>query len=196
MINHQLFGVLAGVLSFSAYTLYIYKTLKGKTKPNKATWWILTLIGVIISSSYYAGGARATMWIALSYVLGPLIIAITSIKYGEGEWESLDKWCLFVAIISAFVWYFSKSPQIALVMNIVMDFIALVPTIKKSYLRPEGEDRPAWTLESISGLINLFAIEIWSFSLYFYPLYLIFINGIITTLLYRPFLKRLNKIYG
>lgn len=174
-ITKEFMGIIAGVLSFSAYFLYITTTIFGKTKPNRATWWILTLIGLMIASSYYAIGARATIWVAISYVLGPLIIAILSIKYGEGKkLETLDKWCLGVAIISAFVWYLTKSAIFAFCINIFLDFIGLIPTIKKSYLRPEGEDRIAWTIESLAGALNIFAIERWIFSIAFYPVYLLY----------------------
>lgn len=191
LFDTQFFGIIAGILSFSAYFLYIITTIFGKTKPNRATWWILTLIGLMIASSYYVGGARDTIWVAVSYVLGPFIIALLSLKYGEGTgWDKLDKWCFSIAIISIPIWYISKSSILVLAINILLDFIGLLPTIKKSYLRPDGEDRVAWTLESIAGLLNVFAIERWVFAIAFYPIYLLAINGIITLLLYRPLLKK------
>src|SRR3989344_6561927 len=185
MIDGTILGVIAGILSFSAYVLYIVSTLQGMTKPNRATWWILTLVGLMIAMSYYAGGARDTMWVALSYVLGPAIIAVLSLKYGEGRWERLDQVCLTGALISALIWYLSESALTVLLVNILMDFIGLVPTIKKSYLRPEGENRTAWTLESFAGLLNMFAIERWTFAIAFYPMYLLILNMTITTLLFR-----------
>src|SRR3989338_874742 len=94
MIDCTSLGIVAGILSFVAYALYIFTTLIGKTKPNRATWWVLTLVGLMIATSYYAGGARDTIWVALSYVLGPAIIAVLSLKYGEGRWERLDQVCL------------------------------------------------------------------------------------------------------
>lgn len=186
MIDGAVLGIGAGVLSFAAYALYIFSTLQGKTKPNRATWWILTLVGLLIATSYYAGGARDTMWVALSYVLGPAIIAVLSLKYGEGRWERLDQFCLTGALVTAVIWYLSKSALIVLLINILMDFLGLLPTIKKSYLRPEGEDRRAWTLESFAGVVNMFAIGRWTFAIAVYPMYLLILNVAITLLLFRP----------
>ncbi len=42
------FGIIAGILSFSAYIFYIAAILKGTTRPNRATWFIWSAIGVII----------------------------------------------------------------------------------------------------------------------------------------------------
>src|SRR3989338_4667786 len=126
MIDGALLGIVAGVLSFSAHGFFIFTTLLGKTKPNRATWWVLTLVGLMIATSYYAGGARDTMWVALSYVLGPAIIAVLSLKYGEGRWERLDQLCLVGALISAVIWYLSESAFVVLLINISMDFLGLV----------------------------------------------------------------------
>jgi hypothetical protein len=194
MIDKEILGVVAGILSFFAYSLYIYSTVFGKTKPNRVTWWILTFIGLMIASSYYFTGGRATMWIALSYVLGPLITAILSLKYGEGtRLELMDKWCLAVAIGSVAIWYVSQSAILALFINIFLDFVGILPTIKKSYFRPEGEDRMAWTIESLATIINLFAIERAVFIIAFYPVYLFAINGVVTVLLYKPLIKKIFK---
>ncbi len=193
MLSPSLIGQIAGLISFSAYVLYIVSTLKKETKPNRATWWILTLVGVMIAASYYAEGARDTMWVALSYVVGPFIIALLSLKYGEGTWERLDKICLAVAIVSAFLWYVFNSAFIALMSNIAMDFVGLIPTIKKSWLRPGGEDRVAWGLESGASVLNLLAVQTWTFAIAFYPLYLAVLNTLITVLLFRSVFKKLRN---
>ena len=182
----SLFGIAAGGLSFFAFLVYIRSTLRGDTRPNKATWWVLTLVGLMIASSYYSEGARNTIWVPVSYIAGPLIVALLSIRYGEGQWEPLDRWCLGVAIVSALIWYLLQRPAVVLAMNIVMDFVGLVPTFKKSWLRPDGEDRKAWALETLSGVLNVMALEGWSLNLAFYPAYLLVVNGAITALLFRP----------
>lgn len=190
MISTIFFGEIAGIVSFAAYLLYIYTTIRGQTKPNRATWWILSLVGLMIATSYYAGGARETIWVAVSYIAGPLIIAILSLWYGEGKWETLDKVCLTGAIVSAIIWYFSSLAIITLSINLLMDFLGLIPTIKKSYLRPIGEDRIAWTMESFAGILNMFAIETFTFAIVLYPLYLLIINLFVTLLLYRPMINK------
>ena len=71
--SEQIIGVLAGILEFSAFILYYISILQGKTRPNRATWFVLTIVGFLIVASYYASGARETIWIPVSYAVGPLI---------------------------------------------------------------------------------------------------------------------------
>ncbi len=181
----SLIGGLAGALSLAGFGLYVWSTLFGRTRPNRATWWVLTLVGVMIASSYFAAGARNTIWIPVSYVAGPLIVALLSLKYGEGEWEALDLYCVIAAVISALVWLVFNAPLATLLINIGMDFIALIPTIKKSWARPDGEDRTAWALETAACALNVVAVESWVWGIALYPVYLVLMNGAITLLLYR-----------
>ena len=178
-------GIVSGALSLLAYVIYIFASVFGKTRPNRVTWWVLTLVGVLIASSYYAEGARNTFWIALSYTLGPLIIAIVSIWRGEGGSSKFDLFCLGVALASILVWILSGSALLTLLVNMLIDLFGLLPTIKKSFLKPEGENRGAWLLETVASFLAILAVEEWLFSIWIYPLYLVLLNGAITLLLYR-----------
>ena len=190
----ELIGKVAGVVSFAAHALYILTTLfPGKilgqaTKPNRATWWILTLVGGLIAESYYSSGASTTMWVAVSYFVGPLIISIISLspRYGVGGWEGSDKWCLLLAI--ACLWFrvtFSDYPKVSLVLSLATDIFGLWPTIRKSYLTAESEDRRAWAMEAGASFLNLFAINSLSWEIWIQPLYLLVFNTVIAMLLYR-----------
>ncbi len=184
-------GEIAGVISFAAYLLYIISIFRGKTKPSRSTWWILTLVGILIFATSYSLEATESMWIQLSYIVGPLIIAILSLFSQYGYKEGLlkiDKICLAGAVICAFIWFVFNSPFIALLGSIVVDFIGLIPTMKKAYIDPEHEDPSAWALEFLASAMNVFAISAW-FSLeekdWIYALYLFLVNGIVAALLWR-----------
>ena len=178
-------GLTAGFLSFTAYILYMVTTVWGKTRPNRVTWWILTVVNLIILTSYYSIGARDTVWIPASYVLGSLIIALLSLRYGEGGWSRFDQLCACGAGVSIALWWLFTAPFLALLASMSIDFLGLLPTVRKSFLRPHTEDRTAWTLDFFASAINLFAVEHWIFDVAVYPIYLVLMNGLIAALLFR-----------
>jgi hypothetical protein len=91
-------GLLAGVIGFLAFIPYIIGTLKQSTKPNKATWIIWSVLGIIAAASYYASGARDTAWSPIVYAIGNVtVVALLSMKHSETKWTALDKWCLAIA---------------------------------------------------------------------------------------------------
>lgn len=181
-----IFGIIAGIFSFSAYLFYIVAILKGRTKPSRATWFIWAAIGIILAISYRASGAEDTIWVAVSEAIAPTIIALLAIKYGVGGAEKLDIICFIGSIFSLFLWWFFGSPVVALVTNLTIDLLAALPTIKKSWKKPEEEDRFAWTLTQTGELFNLFAINKIAFAIIIFPVYRFVVNGIITGILYRP----------
>ncbi len=186
MLSGNSIGIIAGLLSFSAYLLYVKSMLWGQCRPNRMTCLALTAIGIGVAVSYYGSGARQTMWVALSYIVGPLIISLLSFRYGEGGWGKLERFCLLGVVASLFLWWIFKSAAVALVVNLLIDLFALIPTITKSILRPKGEDRKAWAVVVVASFINLFALEQWTFSLAIFPLYLIITDTFITILLFLP----------
>ncbi|KKU67924.1 MAG: putative RNA methylase [Parcubacteria group bacterium GW2011_GWA2_47_16] len=189
----EIIGIVSGLLALSSYFFYIPAILKGDTKPNRASWWIWGGVGVLIVASYYVSGARSTIWVPLSEAIGPAIIALLSIKYGEGGWTRLDRWCLVGAGIGTFLWWFTNSALVGLVVYLFIDLMAVIPTIKKSFHRPEHEDKKAWGLAFGGQLLNLLAVEKAAFSILLYPIYMIITNGVIFGLQFK---KRGSKAFS
>ncbi len=179
------FGIIAGILSFSAYLFYIAAIIKGTTKPSRATWFIWAFIGIILAISYKESGAEDTVWVAVSEAIAPTIIALLAIKYGKGGAERIDIIAFVGSLFSLLLWWIYGSPIVALVTNLAIDFFAALPTIKKSWQEPHEEDRFAWTITQTGNLLNLFAIDKLLFGVIIYPIYTFIIDGIITGILYR-----------
>lgn len=178
-------GIIAGILSLLAYPFYIFFALKRGMHPNRATWFIWTLVGILLAGSYYSSGARGTMWLPLAYIVGPLATAIVSLKFGEGGWTPFDRKCLLGAFVSGALWLTTGEPLVALLSNLVLDFFGALPTIRKSLLDPRSESRTAWTLWEIGNIANFLAIDKWEFAIVVYPAYMVLMNGAIAVLVWR-----------
>lgn len=188
-------GRIAGILSLLGFAPYAIAVCQGKTHPNRATWWIWTVVGAVLCASYYSSGARYSVWVPVSYMVGPLLTALLSLKYGKGGWNKFDLACLVGAAISLVFWWLSGSPLQAITMNIAIDLLGALPTIKKSYYEPWTEDLLSWVLFFAGNTLNLFAIGHWSLLTSIYPLYLFCISAIITALIARSKVTfRRNKV--
>ena len=179
-------GWIAGILSLLAFLPYIVAILRGQTRPNRATWWIWTTTGLVLGASYYSSGADTTMWVPVSYVIGPLLTAALAIRYGEGGWSRLDRGCLLGAGTGLLLWWLFDSPVVALITTLGVDFSGAVPTIRKAYLAPHTEDRLAWALFIAGNTFNLLAVDRWEFAIAVYPVYMFLASGSISALVLRP----------
>jgi hypothetical protein len=186
MTVQTFFGIAAGVFEFAACGIYIWSILKKKTKPDRVTWWVLALVSGMITASYYASGARETIWLPAAYTLCFLIVSVLSLKYGDGPLSLtlLDRISLAGAILSAGAWALLGSTA-SLFMNMATELIGLVPTINKAYRRPWTESRASWLLATFASLLNVFAIREWTFVIAAYPLYVFVTNAIISYFIVR-----------
>jgi hypothetical protein len=181
-----LLGIAAGIIGFLAFVPYILDTLNRKTKPNKATWIIWAVLGVIIAASYYSAGARDTAWTPIGYAIGILAVAALSLKYGEEGWTALDKACLLGAGIGLGIWAITNEPVFAYFLTTIIDGIGGIPTIRKAYHRPETESRAAWGMFLIANSLNLLAISEWSLMIALYPAYVFILSLTMNALLFWP----------
>lgn len=206
MMNQIDFALVSGIISLAAYGLYIYTIWFGDTRPSKSSWWILTVVWSVLLLSSISLSSEGTLvekfqtlpggWLSLSYILGSLIIAISTIWRGASEkWGTLDYWCAGSALLALILYFVIHEPFWALVLSLVADVFGIIPTIKNAYVHPDKEDITAWTLESIASIIGLLAITGWfasyeSISQWSPVVYLVIVNVIITLLICRKFFKQ------
>jgi hypothetical protein len=150
-------------------------------------------MGGILLASYYAAGNRDAIWVPISYFVGPAITALLSIKYGRNEFGKFERYCLWGAGISLVLWWLSGSASIALTINITIDLIAIAPTLRKLYFKPDTEDPLAWIIFWIANALNLFVVlmaETRNYASLAYPLELFFLPTAILFLTFRGYLFR------
>jgi hypothetical protein len=176
-------GIAGGIFSLAAYVPYIISVVKGPTRPVRASWIIWTLSTLIILLSSYSIGVRNTIWVPLAYTLGCTAVLALSVRYGIKGWSRFDIWCLIVVIASIIAWFYFDSPLIALILNVTIDFVGYLPTIRKMLVdRNEQEDVTAWSLHVLGGTANLVAVASWASAEIAYPV-VILVSSIATCVL-------------
>lgn len=182
----EILGLLAGIVSLFAYLPYIISTIKKETRPSRSSWWIWSLVGLLIIFSYYYVGARSTIWVPIVFFIGPFTVAILSMKFGEGSrLNKVDKICLFGSLLSLVISIILKSAALLLFINIFIDFLGYLPTLKKTFLNPTYENKTSWILFFVGSIFNLLAIETFSLPIITYPIYMFIMDVIMLLLLYK-----------
>jgi hypothetical protein len=183
---NSVLGIAAGIIGFLGFVPYILDTLKRKTTPDKATWIIWAILGIIIAGSYLASGAKESAWTPIAYAVGIVIVAVLSLKYGEDGWTVLDKACLIGAGLGLVLWWYTNDPVLAYVLTTIVDAIGSLPTIMKAYARPESERNLAWPIFLIANTLNLLAIMEWTLVIALYPVYVFILSSSMTALVFFP----------
>lgn len=192
-MSYETIGIIAGILAIGGYIPYILSILMGKTRPNRATWFIWTIVGGLLAFSYMAEGDQNSIWLPLGYFLGPLITAILSIRYGYAEWTRLDTFCIVAALISIIPWVLSDSAAMTLIINVLIDSTGAIPTLVKTFREPETEDFTAWLIFFVANTLQLFAISMWNLAA-LYPIYLFLLAGSMVVFILRGKFRKKNPV--
>jgi hypothetical protein len=186
---HATLGFIAGFIAFISFIPYVISILKGETKPQRATFAIWSAINLVTLLSYFASGARETIWVLAVYTILQIGVFLLSLKYGMGGLEKVDLVCLAGAILGIVAWTATKDPVMALYISIAVEFLGWLPLIKKVYLHPKTENTLSWSLAGLAALLNLFALTSLQPDIISYPIYLFLSEGAIAILLLFPHLR-------
>ena len=154
------FVYLAAALSLVGAYGYIGETLRGETAPNRVTWSLWGVEGVLafcVEIEQHVGLA-ALMTLMLGLV--PCMVVVASFRNPQGAWKlgPFDVICGAVSVGGLVFWAFVNEPTVALVSFVVADQMAALPTIRKSWLAPSTESPRLFFLGSANCAITLLTL--------------------------------------
>lgn len=177
--------VIAGALIqfFGSYG-YLVDTLKGRVQPNKVSWLLWSIAPIVASVAQVQQGVGVLF--LTTFVVGfvPLIIFIASFVNKKASWSitKLDITCGALSLLGIVMWVITKVGNVAILFSVLADGLAAVPTIIKSYKYPDSENDSIYWFGVVNAVIGLLTITVWRFEYWGFPLYLLFVNLIIASL--------------
>lgn len=192
-----LWGIIAQCFTSAAGVLYIVRTFQGINKPNLISWMIWSFIGwaFLLVTVNNPEADKITKFFSIVLAVSPTAIAFVALK--KGSIESVNREDIFaacIALVAMLVWFYKKDEPgiIPVLLAILADICALIPTLRFVYRTP-ADDRPgAWIAFSLGSLLTLLSLQKWNPESYLLPIYM----GVASLLVVYPlFVYRIrNKI--
>jgi len=187
ILSHWLV-ILSAVISLSGSAAYIFDTLKGKTKPNRVSWFLWSAAPMIgTGAALYAG---ADIWATSRIFLAgfiPMMVFASSFINPHSYWKltKFDLMCGFCSVLALIVWFFANSPILAILLAATGDGFAALPTLFKSWKYPETETGLTFLAGFISTLIILPSIPVWNIENSAFQIYLLVVNALLVSFIFR-----------
>ena len=182
--TYKILGLISPVVSGMGYIPYIVSILKGKTKPHPFSWFVWSLLGGLVLFFYYSVGARDTLPLAVLNFVGPIVILFFSLGHWEGGFSKFDYNCLVLSIAAVIFYVLYHNASLSLSISLFADFLAFLPTFRKSYYDFTSEDVLTWLFFFVGNLFSILAISRWSYSIALFPVYMAVMNGVNFSILY------------
>jgi len=183
MIN-QNFVILGAIIAAVGGLSYLIDTLKGKVKPNRVSYllWSIAPLIAFFAEMKQGVGLPALMTFIVGFL--PFTVFIGSFVNKKAKWKltHFDLTCGALSLVGLVLWYMTKSGNIAILFSLLADGLAALPTVVKSFNYPETESAWPYFTATISAALTLLTIQVWNFATYAFPVYILLVTLLISSL--------------
>ncbi len=159
----QLISGIAVFLTFAAYIPYYRDILSGKTQPHLYSWALWSLLTILLVALQIVGGAGAASWVTIA--AGILCIGVVVLSYTSSKKDitSSDTIVAILSLLAMCFWLIAKQPIISILLVILADGLAFIPTIRKSWINPYSETLSLYATNALRFFLALAAVEKYTF---------------------------------
>ena len=177
----QYLVIVGALVNIFGSWFYIQRTLRGVTKPNRVTYIIWALAPMVAFAAAISDGVG---WAALPVFISgfiPFLIFLASFVNKNAYWKisRFDYACGAISILALVFWQMTGDPAVAVLLAIISDALASLPTVIKSWRFPETEYWSGYAGAIVAAITALIAAPSFTFTAVAFPIYLIFVCVII-----------------
>lgn len=194
MINEN-FIYLGALINLIGTGSYVLETLRGNTKPNRVTWSLWALAPLIAAGAQFKEGAGLVTLSTFMNGFMPALVLGASFLDRKAYWKatSFDYFCGSISVIALILWLVTGQGLVAILLSILADLMAAIPTIIKSYYQPETEHPTAFLFAFFASLITLLTIKEWKPENYAFALYIVLVTATLYSLIKFKIGEKLKK---
>lgn len=162
IIETYFLGALAQFILVISILPYIISIFRGTVKPNRISWFIWSIIGFAFWLITPETADEVTKMLTIIFMVNPTVVFILTLFKGESTRpDNMEKLSLLIGLSAILVWYVFKDETgtLPIIIAIIADFCALIPTLRFVFKSPDEEQPLAWILFFLGFLIAIFAIE-------------------------------------
>lgn len=163
---------------------YLAETLAGRAQPNRVTYLLWGLFPLVIFAAQRAKGVAGPSWATLVAGLTPLLIVSASLACPGAYWRSAprDYALMGAALLGIVLWAWTDNPNLALLLALLADALASVPTLIKAYRQPQSESWVAYGISTLGFGLSLLSIRSHTLESTAFLAYVFFLNATLTGL--------------
>jgi hypothetical protein len=177
------YGIIAGILQLVASAPYLRDTLRGSTRPQRATWTIWTSLSFVVLASQWASGATWSLALTIGQAMSCAAILALAIPRGVGGLSRIELLLLGIAALGIAGWQVSDDPVVATCSVVLADIIGVALMLPKTYRRPDSETVSTYAIGFVSTIFALAAVGSLAPALLVYPVYILIADGAVVTLI-------------
>lgn len=152
-------GLIAVILTFIAYIPYYRDILRHKTHPHVYSWTLWGLLTVLIVALQIKGGAGSATLVTAAAGLMCVGVIVLGFRHGKRDITASDTFVAILSLVAMGFWLIAKQPIISIVLVVMADLLAFLPTVRKSWYKPHTETLSLYVTNTIRFTLALLAVK-------------------------------------
>ncbi len=159
---------------------YLLNILKRKIEPHPYTWLVWTIVsGVTFFGQLVKGAGIGALPTGVAELF-TLIIFLFSLQYGFRNVTKTDTYFLIFALFGTIPWILTKDPTISVIIVVTIDLIAFIPTLRKTWKKPNSETSLLYSTNVLRHTLTLFSLEAYNIATTLHSIVMIIVNSTMT----------------
>jgi hypothetical protein len=182
-------AIIAAVLAFIGNISYLKDVIKKNVHPHPYTWFIWSIVSM---TTFFGGLAKGAGIGALPTGIAEgftIIIFLFSLQYlfrrEVGHIRTMDHYFLAICVIGLIPWALTKDPTWSVVIVVLIDIVAFVPTLRKTWAHPKTERPLLFEMNVARHALTLFSLGAYNIATTFHSIAMIVTNTVMTIFIRR-----------
>lgn len=179
----ELFAITAALFTAAGNTPYVWRTVRGDVRPHPYTWLVWAIVsGIVFFGQVAKGAGLGALPTAVSGLFATLIFLL-SLRRGFEHVHRSDAFFLVLALAGIVPWTLTNDPTWSVIIAVLIDLSAFVPTFRKAWRRPKTEEPVLYGANVLRHSFALVSLQTYNVATALHAVAMIVANGGMTAFL-------------
>ncbi len=150
---------IATLLAIVGNVPYLRDVIRHRVEPHAYTWFVWSIITCIVFFGQLAKGAGIGALPTAASEIFTILIFIFSLHNGFKHVRPIDKFFLVLALAGLIPWAITHDPTVSVIIAVAIDLIAFIPTLRKTWDKPNSETPLLFLTNVIRHALMLYSLE-------------------------------------
>jgi hypothetical protein len=176
-------AVIASLIAVAGNVPYLRDTYTRRINPHPYTWLVWTIVSGITLFGQIVKGAGAGALPTAVAELFTVSIFILSLRHGFKNIRTIDHYFLAIALLGLIPWLVTNDPTVSVIIAVSIDLVAFMPTIRKTWLRPQTETPVLFSANVLRHILTLLSLSSYNIATTLHSISMIITNTIMTLII-------------
>lgn len=176
-------AVLAAAIAIGGNIPYLRDVITKRIAPHPYTWLVWTIVsGITLFGQVVKGAGIGALPTAVAELF-TVAIFILSLQHGFKNIRKIDNYFLAVALAGLIPWIITSDPTLSVVIAVSIDLVAFVPTIRKTWQKPQTETPILFGANVLRHILTLMSLNSYNIATTLHSIAMILTNSIMTSII-------------